>query len=392
MKLHALKWLSIAALGLFSLAGCTQTSAPGPVVEAPAGSFVAAWSASLDVGKDQIAGIDLCGDLAIIRTKKNAAYAISADGGTVRWAAQILAPDRLLGAPVRVGDKIVFPTSGELIVYNVNGRREKDIDLDRAIRSPIVTDSGYVYLGFDYGTQGRLGRVSIDEPYVPVRWELMNRGAVSAAPAVYQNVIYSGSEDGNVYAVTEERVPIWPLPGNVFSTGGPIMADLKADDYAVYVASGDSKLYAIDRISGKIKWQHFAGVGLQFSPVISEDSVYQFVPGKGVVALDKTTGAYNREPRWTNDMAVAAVAADADYAYLLGADKSIFAVDKMTGAAAFRSGRSDLTVVAESRTAGGLLVAATRDGRIIGVKPVKTGGVMGELVIAPAAESSRFGG
>jgi outer membrane protein assembly factor BamB len=43
----------------------------------------------------------------------------------------------------------------------------------------------------------------------------------------------------------------------VFVTSGRIVGDVKVDDSGVYVASTDSKLYALDRGTGKILWKYY---------------------------------------------------------------------------------------------------------------------------------------
>jgi len=381
--------LSLAALMLSALVplGCTRTREAGPMIEVPAGTFVQGWQADLDLRRNPVTGLNVVGDQLLVSTRNNLVYALSVDGGAIKWSSQVLAPDRTLGTPALVGDKIVFPTSNELIVYNKMGRREKEIELNRSVRSAITGEGDFVYLGVDYGSQGRLSRVSLTAPYVPVRWELMTRGAVSSAPAVFQNVIYVASEDGNVYAVTDERLAIWPLPGNVFSTGSPIRADLKVDDTGLYVSGTDSKLYALDRVTGKIRWQYFAGTPLRSAPTLTSDSVYQYVRGRGVVALDKLTGAHDREPRWTAEYATAFIAADAQHVFLRGNDNAIVAVEKATGSTAFKSQRDDLTFTAGGT---GTVFAATTDGVIISVKPVKSGGVVGQVVLVPAGAASDF--
>jgi len=373
--------MSLCVLSI-ALSGCTTRHEPGPYVEIPAGSFAQAWRANLELGSDRIVSLHRVGDLVIAMTRRNTAYAMSAQGGTVKWISQIAEPGRGLGAPTLAGQRIVFPTADSLVVYSVLGRREKDIPLDRAIRSPLVGEGDFVYAGFDHFNQGRLGRISLVAPYMPVRWELMTRGAVSAAPAVFQDTVFSGSEDGNVYAVTDDRAPIWALPGNVFSTGAPITADLKVDDIAVYVASGDSKLYALDRQTGKILWQYFGGAPLRTSPLVTADTVYQFVPQQGIVAIDKLAGDYNRKPRFVVPGAVAALAQEGKLVYIRGGDNSVVAIDRSTGKPAFKTSRNDLAYFAANPT-GGLVYAATVDGVVFGIRAVTTGGTVGQLVAAP---------
>ncbi|MCS7032570.1 MAG: PQQ-binding-like beta-propeller repeat protein [Phycisphaerae bacterium] len=386
--------LSLGLAIVLVAVGCTTRPASPPTYgEIPAGAFAQSWQVDLPLAPgDTIVGLDLLGELVIARTGTNQAFAISAAGGTVRWASQVVPAGRSLGAPVLVGESIVFPTTDELVVFDRLGRRQRVVSLGRAVRSRLATDGTNVYLGFDYGTQGRLGRVSIGETAVPIRWELMHGGAVSAAPAVFQGDVYSAGEDGKVYAVNQERLPIWTnLPGSVFATAGPIVGDLRVDDTGVYVASTDTKFYSLDRITGRIRWQYFAGVPLTKGAWLTDDSVYLFVPGEGIVALDKLTGAFNRQPRWKLASGVAVAGSDRALVYVVDGAGGITAVRKDSGEQAFRTSRNDMTIIAEA-PGSAMLFAATRHSSVIGIRPVKTGGTSGRLVLGPAAGPWSLGG
>lgn len=378
------------------LAGCRPSRTTSQYVEIPAGSFARGWTADLRLGAgDRVVALTPLGDQLIVQTANNTVYSLSTGGGTLKWSSQVAAPGRLLGRPALAGDRIVFPAVDRLIVYTKFGQRERELELSRAIRSPLSATGEFVYVGFDYVGQGRLGRISLEQPFVPVRWELLTRGAVSAAPALFQDTIFAASEDGNVYAVSDERSPLWATPGNVFSTGGPITADVKADDSGVYVASTDSKLYALDRQTGKLKWQFFAGQPLHTAPMVTDDTVYQYVPGKGVVALEKIAGAYNREPKWVVESAVRPLAQDAQRVYMQAGDSNVIAVDRKTGKIVFSTKRADLRVFAGSASStADMVYAATEAGIVLGIKPVTTGGTTGQLVrgadpVDPVASAAR---
>lgn len=372
---------------------CTTSRPEAPFVELPAGSFAEAWSADLKLPSgDRVAAMTPVGDLLIVQTERNTAYALSGAGGTIRWISQVTEPGRSLGTPTLAGDRVVFPALDRLIIYRTNGQREKDLELRRAVRSNAVGDGNSVYVGFDHLGQGRLGRVSLDEPYVPIRWELMTFGVISAAPAVFQEAVYVGSQDGNVYAVSAQREPLWPLPGNVFATGAPILADLRADDTGVYVAAGDSKLYALDRITGRIRWQYYAAQPLRTPPLVTNDMVYQYVPGRGVVALDKMGGSFNREPQWVVEAGAQPLAQGARHVYVRDTANGVLAVDRGTGRVAFRTTRTDLRHFAGGNPEGDQVYAATADGRVVGIKPIVSGGITGKLVAVPAAEREPIGG
>jgi outer membrane protein assembly factor BamB len=213
-------------------------------------------------------------------------------------------------------------------------------------------------------------------------------GAVSAAPALWEDAVYFASEGGDVYAVTAaSRDSIWPLPGGVFKTGGPIVADLAVDADALYVASTDNKLYALNRNNGTIRWQYFASSALRASPTATSDTVYQFVPGTGLVAIDKSSGDYNRKPRWVAQDATQFLAQDERNAYVRRKDNRIEARDRKTGEVRFVSQRRDLAVFGTTSVKeDGMIYAGTSAGRVIAIRPVLKPGTVGEVVLVGSDE------
>src|SRR5262249_2496863 len=156
----------------------------------------------------------------------------------------------------------------------------------------------------------------------------------------------------------------------------------KIDDLALYVASMDSKLYALDRSSAKIRWQYFAGAPLRESPVVTANSIYQVVPNVGVVALDKTEGKYNREPKWIARGAKRFVSESEKYAFVVSGDNHLVAYEKATGEPKFKSKRTDLVAFAIN-TKDAMIFAATADGAVMGIQPVVKPGAVGAMVWLP---------
>lgn len=364
------------------LAGCQTKQTPVSPAMGPigVGSFVEQWQAPLMLSpSNQLTDLVLQEDTLFATTNQNSVYSIEATGGKIAWVQQIGNRDDRLRRPFIPAKGItVVPAGSTLVEISNGGRTVKTIEIGHSIRSPLTGAANFVYAGVDYPNGGHLAKIDLSLPLNNSRWELMTRAGVSAAPVLYQGVIYFGGEDGLVYAVNESRLLTWPY---VFKTDGPILADVKADAFGVYVASMDSKLYCIDTGSGKIKWQYFAGTGLNSAPEITEDSVYINVPGQGVAALDKTTGDPFRKPRWLIVGTKQFLAEDEQNVYLRGMDNSIIGVDKKTGDAKFHSQRHDLIAFA-SNTKTNMIYAATANGLVLGIKPVSKAGVVGQVVKA----------
>ncbi len=149
-----------------------------------------------------------------------------------------------------------------------------------------------------------------------------------------------------------------------------------------YISCTDSKLYCIDRGTGRLKWQYFATAPLTSGPQITKDLVFQYVPNRGLAAIPKTAGDFNRDAAWVLPEATMYLAEDDKYAYVRLRGNILGAVDKTTGEVKFRSKRSDLDVYGVN-TKDGIIYAATKTGQVLAIKPVLKPGTVGELVEVP---------
>jgi outer membrane protein assembly factor BamB len=308
--------------------------------------------------------------------------------------------------PVVMKDRIIYPTTSYLEVYDFDGRyiphaTKPTDELDKPfsqtlgfpIRSDAVGAGKQLFFGADFPGSGRAVAIDMTRPYVPEFWTLMTPGSsVSAAPALLKDVVYVASDNGKIAAVaTDSREPIWPLEGATFSAYGGVVANLAADTTGVYIASLDTKLYCLQRASGKVRWQYFAGVPLKEGPILTKDMVYQMVPGQGLAAIDKNPPAgsknsgNNRDARWTAGDAVAFASEDDHYTYVRTPGNQIAAIDKKTGQQRFVSHRNDLVAFAVNTKGDGIIYVATAGARIMAVRPVLQPGAVGELVLVPVA-------
>ena len=129
-----------------------------------------------------------------------------------------------------------------------------------------------------------------------------------SSPAVFNNHVYFGSGDGNVYALdASSGVLVWKFP-----TGDVVHASPAVANNTVYIGSWDSNLYALDAESGQEKWRFKAGedpvahnqVGFQSSPTVVDGVVYSGCRDGHVYALDANTGRkkwdYSTAKNWVN--------------------------------------------------------------------------------------------
>jgi outer membrane protein assembly factor BamB len=136
----------------------------------------------------------------------------------------------------------------------------------------------------------------------------------------------------------------------------------------------------LDRKSGRILWQYYGQTALKTPPRVTATLVYQWVPGKGVVAIDKMQGGYNRPAKWNVRGAIDFLSEDQTHAYLRGGDNAIMAVDKASGKILFTSKTKSYGVFANNLT-DSIIYASTPDGQVAAIRPVVEAGETGEIVM-----------
>ena len=410
--------VTAAAVAITAVAGLTGLAGCGPEPSAfhenrvgvlPQNSLSRAWFVDLKLsGADQqVVTLDVRSKLLYVYTADKHVTAIDRKTGVVKFTMAVDSPEPRLQPLVELEGFIVFPNATNLQVFDDKGQFVKSIPVPTPIRSNAAAESNEA-AGTNHGTTvyfgaSGVGHGGLVEAYDVTRmsafqkWEYIThaQGAIVAAPAVYGDIVYSGDDQGEVDAVSTDRVQVWGTDGGYFLTSGAITADLRADESGLYVASNDSKLYCINRTTGKLKWQYFSAAALVSSPVLTPDTVYLPTTNRGLVALDKSTGAYNRSPRWTAPLADQFLAQDAKFAYLSEVRvnpaepdlpfHAIVAVDKQTGRKSFESDHKDFACLGVNPR-DALIYVSFADGKLMALQPVLQAGQIGELVRAPATE------
>lgn len=154
--------------------------------------------------------------------------------------------------------------------------------------SPAAADRDLLYFG---AANQRFYALSIRHRYRI--WELLTPRTISAAPILRGEHLYLAGQDGSVIKVAaSDRSKAWPASAR---TEGPIFAPPAVSETAVFVASSDRSLYAFDAKTGRRLWRERFDAELLTSPVVHQDTVYQYVPRAGLIAMAADSG----EQRWT---------------------------------------------------------------------------------------------
>ncbi len=191
--------------------------------------------------------------------------------------------------------------------------------------------------------------------FAGVKWKFHTHGYVNSSPALSNGVVYVGSADGYVYAVSADTGTLrWK-----FATGSRVVSSPTVANGAVYLLSYDSHFYALDAASGKVRWKFKTAGEHRFeaphlhgtlpvdemmpdpfdmylsSPVVTGGLVYFGSSDGNIYALDATSGTLSWKFKTGNVVHASPAVADGTL-YVGSWDSYFYALDAKSGKVRWR--------------------------------------------------------
>jgi outer membrane protein assembly factor BamB len=231
----------------------------------------------------------------------------------VQW--RFVTEGDVIGSPAVAGD-VVYVGSGDGNLYALD-RVTGAVRWKRDVGSPIASSPAVGTRRVFFGT--RDGKFhALDAATGEVRWRLAtgpdfpwpwgheSGDVYTSSPVHVDGTVIFGAGDGRVYAVDARTAkPKWTA-----STGGRVRSSPAVDGGRVYVGSADGRVYAFDLVTGAPRWRYDTeGVKLdsrnfgydrrtvQSSPTVSGGTVFVGARDGFLYAIDAVTG----QLRWRFD-------------------------------------------------------------------------------------------
>jgi outer membrane protein assembly factor BamB len=197
-------------------------------------------------------------------------------------------------------------------------------------------------------------------------WRFPTKDPVIATIKIYDGIVYVGSMDGIVYAISADTgEEVWR-----FRTNGKILSSVILDEYTghLYVGSGDGNMYALDK-KGRLIWRFPTNAEITSTPTFDENRVYFGSYDKNFYAVDKNGNLVWRFR--TKNQLVCVSAIYKGVVYFGSFDHNLYALDKETGRllwkftakdGVYHAGVCNETVYCGSRD--GYMYALTPDGKL----------------------------
>ena len=280
------------------------------------------------------------------------------------------------GVPQLHGAKWTFHTNGEVV------------------SSPAIVD-GVVYVGSNDGNL-----YAIDAQSGSLKWKFATESRVPSSPAVANGLVYFGSYDGNFYAVNTTTGKLqWKFanPGERRFTATHLHGSLPAgeampdpfDVYlsspaiwnnTVYFGSGDGNVYALDAKIGSPRWKFHTGDVVHASPAIVDGKLYIGSWDSYFYALNANTGKElwrfktGEDPDIHNQVGIQSSATVASGIVYFGCrDSNFYAVDAATGKQRWVYNNKGSWVITSPVVHNGKVYFATSDTALLHILDAKTG-------------------
>jgi outer membrane protein assembly factor BamB len=207
-----------------------------------------------------------------------------------------------------------------------------------AIWSTPAIQDGVAYTGSDDGNL-----YAVDASNGEMKWKVSTQGLVRSRPAIAGGFVYFASDDGYLYGVEQHAgKPAWRTDiGNVLDREHPGLSPAPTGyDYLqsspvvahgqVYVGSADGNVYALDAATGRINWMYQTGEKVRATPTVDNGSLYVGSWDKTFYALDARTGKELWKTPLGGQVQTTALVADGTV-YCASRKASVVALDANTG-------------------------------------------------------------
>ena len=193
-----------------------------------------------------------------------------------------------------------------------------------------------------------------------------------SSPVVSSGVVYFGSGDGNVYALSAASGSLqWK-----FKTADVVHASPAISAGTVFIGSWDGYFYALNAATGKLRWRFKTGedpdihnqVGIQSSAAVMDGTIYFGCRDSHLYALDARTGrskwAFSTKGSWV----VTSPAVHNDKVYFATSDSGLFySLNARTGAVDFSLNFRGWPTFSSPAIAGDMLYVGSTAGTLIAV-------------------------
>ncbi len=308
----------------------------------------------------------LAGNVAYVGAHDGVVYAINVETGELAARSQPLGGKIEGGLAVAVvlgRSSLVVPCSdGRLYLLDAATLAQRSvIAVGGRLRSAPVIQQELVYVGSE---DGFVAAISLRGERITGQWR--TKGGVRGTPARWGVLLLCGSRDGSLYAFDSrdpDSEPVWAVATRHQVHGTPVVDDKLG---LAFFGSLDETVYAVDR-SGCTLWPQRLDGQIMAGPTLAEGKLFVGTTDGKLYGLDAASGRLLWQPYQTGDWIVAPPAVWRGVVICGSNDGHLYVLDAATGAMLWRFPAGSAVQAQAAITASALMVVATAAGTVYGL-------------------------
>lgn len=244
------------------------------------------WEQKLPLEKgESLVRLLILDDRIYAVTSKHYVVSLNRENGNRVFARPFL-PDSMPKDGLQLCNNKLVSVAGSRIIAidSTSGAERRLIDTQFGIVGPVAGNSEYFYIS---GVDRRLHVFSVEDRIQVFEAAADNDSMITSVLADEDFAVF-GTDKGNVVSIASGRRPVrlWQ-----FNAAGPIVGQITRDGRSLFFACGDTNIYRIDMVGEPegvlLIWKYQMDGILDKEPRVTKNAVYQYVPAKGVTAVDK---------------------------------------------------------------------------------------------------------
>ncbi len=282
------------------------------------------WQETLPVKKgEKIEQMVLLNDRLYVRSERNYTWSLDRNTGRGIFNGSIAPAGFPILGWVAYENRLISIIDNQLVQFDPEtGARVSTDNLDVSVVAPPVRNSRFFYLS---GADQRLHALRADDLVEIFQVSARNESSINSVLADEEMAIFA-TDAGNLIAVAADAPrKLWQFDA-VEGISGPVIRDGRS----LYFASKDTNVYRIDMVDTTavtLVWKFQAEALLDRAPRVTAHAVYQYALGRGLSAIDKTSG----RTLWSLPEGLDLLADAAGRAYVMTKFKTLVVMDNVTG-------------------------------------------------------------
>ncbi|MHC4572682.1 MAG: outer membrane protein assembly factor BamB family protein [Planctomycetota bacterium] len=318
------------------------------------------WAQKLPMQKNEsLERLSMLGNRIYALSNQNYMVSLNRENGSFVFG-RFLAPAGfgVLGLDL-YEDTLISVVGSRLVEINPeSGMEIRGQNLGFGASCSAARNSSYFYIA---GADRRLRTFRAEDKVKLFEVTADNESLITSVIADDESVVFA-TDAGNVISIRpDERKRLWQ-----FDAAGSIVGPIVRDGNSILVASKDTYVYKLDMARGTPAiWKYQAGAILDRAPVVTRDVVYQYVPNKGLTAIDNESGRF----MWQVDHGLDLLAEKEGRAYVFREPGELVVMDNKKKKRLYSVNFAGVTKYA-GNVADSKIYVADKTGRMVCLRPV----------------------